>query len=334
MHPTSSTRKRFDEAPYRNRIPRSLSLPRTGDESFAFAPDELVRLPPNTGNFRHAMNRSRITRRGALALAFAAALPVLGFCQKTDIRFRQLSSEVIQERLKTVVRKNTDRERTLKSLLEAAGCQREQLTEQRLRGKTPPNVICTSPGATDSVILVGAHFDHAPAGYGVIDNWSGASLLPSLYESIASAPRKHTFVFVGFTREEEGLIGSKFHFQHLTAEETARIRAMVNMDSLGLGPTKVWASRANRRLLNALAAVALSFQLPLEGVNADQIARDDTFPFAAKNVPTISIHSITQPTLEILHTPKDAMAPVKLPDFYQSYRLLAAYLAYLDETLN
>jgi hypothetical protein len=28
------------------------------------------------------------------------------------------------------------------------------------------------------------------------------------------------------------------------------------------------------------------------------------------------------------------MASVKLPDFYQSYRLLAAYLAYLDETLN
>jgi Peptidase family M28 len=269
-----------------------------------------------------------------LALALATALPTLGICQGHRIQFRELPPEVIQERLETVAMKNADRQQTLKKLFEAAGCQGERLAEQRLAGKTPPNVICTSPGATESVILVGAHFDHVPTSYGVIDNWSGASLLPSLYESLATAPRKHTFIFVGFTEEEKRLRGSEFYVKHLTAEETARIRALVNMDSLGLGPTKVWASRADPALLNTLVAVAEALHLPLQGVSMDQVGRDDTSPFASLKVPNISIHSVTQETWQILHTPKDAMASVKLPDFYQSYRLLAAYLAYLDETLR
>jgi Zn-dependent M28 family amino/carboxypeptidase len=271
---------------------------------------------------------------GYFVLTLAIALPALGICQGRQVQYRELSPNVIQQRLETVAKKNADREQTLKGLLEAVGCQAERLTEQSVTRRTPPNVICTLPGATESVILIGAHFDHVPTSYGVIDDWSGASLLPSLYESIATVPRKHTFVFVGFTEEEKGLIGSGFYVKHLTAEETAHIRAMINLDSLALGPTKVWASRADPVLLNALAVVAQSAQLPLQGVNVDQVGRDDSIPFAAKKVPTISLHSVTQQTLEILHTPKDAMAAVKLSDFYQSYRLLAAYLAYLDKALK
>ena len=34
----------------------------------------------------------------------------------------------------------------------------------------------------------------------------GASLLPSLFQALKDAPRKHTFTFVGFTNEEKGLL--------------------------------------------------------------------------------------------------------------------------------
>ncbi len=278
------------------------------------------------------MNPARRNRAVSFALALAATAPALGRGQGQRIQFRELPPEVIQERLGTVGKKNADRQQALMRLFEGAGCQGERLTEQHLTGKTPPNVICTSPGATPSVILVAGHFDHVPRSYGVIDNWSGASLLPSLYQSLADRPRKHTFVFVGFTEEEKGLVGSVFYVKHLSAEETARIRAMVNLDSLALGPTKVWASRADHKLMRDLAAVAQSLRLPLQGMNVDRVGTDDTIPFAAKNVPVISIHSLNQETWRILHTPGDSMASVKLPDYYQSYRLVAAYLAYLDAT--
>ena len=63
-------------------------------------------------------------------------------------------------------------------------------------------------GKLDSLIIVGGHFDLAESGRGVVDNWSGSSLLPSLYQSLKSVPRRHNFVFVGFTDEEKGMVGN------------------------------------------------------------------------------------------------------------------------------
>ena len=101
-----------------------------------------------------------------------------------------------------------------------------------------PNVICVLPGKGMETIIVGAHFDHATEGDGIVDNWSGASLLPSLMESLKGTPRKHTFIFVGFTGEEDDLRGSEFYVKQIPAEQTAQLTAMVNMDSLGLGRHK------------------------------------------------------------------------------------------------
>ncbi len=67
------------------------------------------------------------------------------------------------------------------------------------------------PGRSDRVIIVGAHFDRVADGDGVVDNWSGASLLPSLYEAVKLEPRRHTYIFVGFTDGEEGEVGSHFY---------------------------------------------------------------------------------------------------------------------------
>ena len=71
-------------------------------------------------------------------------------------------------------------------------------------------MICALPGTSDKVIIVGAHFDHVPKGDGVADHWSGASLLPSLYEAIKKEPRRHSYIFIGFTDEEKGEVGSHF----------------------------------------------------------------------------------------------------------------------------
>jgi Zn-dependent M28 family amino/carboxypeptidase len=70
-------------------------------------------------------------------------------------------------------------------------------------------------------VIVEAHFDHVPAGDGVVDNWAGAALLPSIYEALKGEPRRHTYIFIGFTDEERGEVGSHYDARTMTAEQVA-----------------------------------------------------------------------------------------------------------------
>ena len=284
------------------------------------------------------LTRSRVRRRLVVAgpalvpLAILLALAVEARAQ--TVHFETLNRSVIEARLRESPRENADREAALEKLFEQSGCTGANLSRQPVIHERLPNVVCTLPGTTGSIIMVGAHFDHVARGTGIIDNWSGASLLPSLLESLRHEPRKHTFIFVGFTAEEEGLVGSTFYARQMTPEQVARTRAVVNLDSLALGPTKLWLNHSDPRLATALATVAGSMKLPIAVVNADQFGDDDSEPFLKSKIPTLMIHSVTQGTMHILHTSDDSWKAVKLDDYYDTYRLLATYLAYIDTLLD
>jgi hypothetical protein len=112
------------------------------------------------------------------------------------IHFSAVSQQVVEQRLGAYVKKNNQREPAVRQLFEGAGCAGDKLTEQPVKTLKAPNLICTLAGETESVIVVGAHFDLIEAGDGVVDNWTGASLLSSLYQGIAEVKRHHTFRFV------------------------------------------------------------------------------------------------------------------------------------------
>jgi hypothetical protein len=244
--------------------------------------------------------------------------------------YLNMKSEVIQERLNRFKGSDAAREATLVQLFSSAGCQSANLTEQPVHGRHEPNVICILPGSTPATIVVGAHFDHVADGEGVVDNWSGASLLPSLFQSLDHSPRTHTFVFVGFTGEEDGLIGSAYYVKHATPEQLANVEAMLNLDTLGLGPTKIWVSRSDHGLVNRLVGIARSMNLQITGMDIDGFGQSDEESFIAKNVCTITVHSITAETAHVLHSRWDDMSAIHFTDYYDTYRLLAGYLAFLD----
>ena len=264
----------------------------------------------------------------------ACILAVSAVAAHAQIHFQLVKQEVIEERLRAYKGTDFDREAELKKLFGEAGCKPEHLAEQAVKNKQPPNIICTLPGATDDVILVGAHFDHVDAGDGVVDNWSSASLLPSLLSSVSQEPRQHTFVFVGFMGEEQHLVGSDYYSEHLSQEQRQHIKAMVNMDTLGLGPTKVWVTHSDDMLVRYLNGVAKLLQLPLSGLNVDKVGTTDSESFARYRVPRITIHTLTQDTLKILHSPQDKLDKIRMGDYYDSYRLIAAYLVTLDKFLG
>jgi len=257
-------------------------------------------------------------------------------CAAGELRFRLQSREVVESHLKSFSTKNSVREALIRKWMAESGCEDANLSEQGLERKLPPNVICVLPGETPEVIVVGAHTDKVESyGDGVVDNWTGAVLLPALLYSLNARPRHHTMVFAGFSAEEKGLVGSQYYVAHLSSEQRAHIQAMVNFDSLGLSPTKVWASHADKELLEALIGIAASAHLPLAAVNVESIgASADSESFARYQIPRITIHSITQETLPLLHSTRDKLAAIRMDDYYDSYRLIAEYLAYLDDVMK
>jgi Zn-dependent M28 family amino/carboxypeptidase len=242
---------------------------------------------------------------------------------------------VVEAHLKSFSDKNSEREVLIRKWFAEAGCKDANLSEQALDRKLPPNVICVLPGETQEAILIGAHTDHVDSfGDGVVDNWTGAVLLPALFYSLSAQSRHHTVIFVGFSSEEKGLVGSRYYIDHLTSEQRVRIEAMVNFDSLGLGPTEVWASHSDKVLLEALGRVASESKLPVNAMNVPDGATADSESFARYQIPRITLHSVTQETWSILHSPFDKLAAIKMNDYYDSYKLIAEYLAYLDDVLK
>lgn len=271
-------------------------------------------------------------RRSAPLVVACLVLSVAHALSAKTFEFVPVSREVIQARLSRYAGKNQQRQATLKDLFREAGCDVPQLTEQSAKGSKIPNVICILPGSSDKSVIVGAHFDRVSYGDGVVDNWSGASLLPSLFEALKSQPRQHTYVFIGFTDEEQGLVGSRAYVQAMTNEQVASTDAMVNLDTLGLAPTEVWASHADPRLFSGISAVAKGLNLSLSGVNVEEVGMTDSEPFAKRKIPSITLHSLTQKAWDagVLHTSKDKLSAVRFDDYYQSYRLVTAFLVLLD----
>jgi hypothetical protein len=283
------------------------------------------------------MNRGRIAL--TLLSISKSTLGCLWICllalnSAAQTNFRLLDHNKIETRIKNFSRKNDQRETIVKQLFKESGCKDDQLFEQVVKATLPPNVICVLPGQTDRVILVGAHTDKVNEGDGVVDNWSGASLLPNLLYSVSGRKRRHTFIFVGFTGEEKGLIGSDFYARHLSLEQRSKIEGMINFDTLGLGPTEVWASHADTSLLNALARLASTMKLPISVMNVDDIGTADSESFAEFKIPRVTIHSLTQKTLPILHSSRDRIDAIKMDDYYNTYRLMAGYLVFLDTQLD
>ncbi|HYP14250.1 MAG TPA: M28 family peptidase [Bryobacteraceae bacterium] len=267
--------------------------------------------------------------RPLLILAFAAALQL----PAESLQFNPVTREVLEKSITLAVRDNAQRGAQLRHLFDQNGCSGEFLTEQVVSKKRPPNIICRLPGETPSTIIVGAHFD-AFGSDGYADNWSGSALLPALYTALKGVPRKHTYLFVGFTDEESGLKGSRHFVKKMSKEDIADAHAMVNLDTLGMSPLNVWASRADPDLLKHLRMVAAALRMPLNGVNVEQVGTTDSESFAPVRVRRISVSSITQENWRILHSPMDRLERINADEYYNSYRLLAAFLAHLDAKLT
>lgn len=105
----------------------------------------------------------------------------------------------------------------------------------------------SDPKLRDEAIVIGAHYDHLGRGgegsqaprsgeihHGADDNASGvAGLLELARIFSAQQPKpRRTLVFIAFSGEEEGLLGSNYYVNHPLVP-LANVAAMINMDMIG-----------------------------------------------------------------------------------------------------
>ncbi len=113
---------------------------------------------------------------------------------------------------------------------------------------TGTNVIGYINNEAETTVVIGAHYDHLGMGgegslyregkaihNGADDNASGVAVMLKLADSlIASAPlnNENNYLFIAFSGEEEGLLGSNYFVKNPTID-TKKVSYMINMDMVG-----------------------------------------------------------------------------------------------------
>src|SRR5436305_14110311 len=99
-------------------------------------------------------------------------------------------------------------------------------------GRVDRNVVAELPGASDEVVVVGAHYDSVWRGPGVIDNATGVEGLRRVAEGFAGGGQPgRSLIFSGFAAEEIGCIGSRsWIFDSEVTGERGRTQACLYRD--------------------------------------------------------------------------------------------------------
>lgn len=270
------------------------------------------------------LHRLRLPASAFLALLlFQSSVPVVA--QKAPSAVS--TPEDIAKDFAAVPCDDKDRLAAVRALYERAGAQASSITMDR--HANVENLVVTKPGASPETIVIGAHYDKTAEGCGAIDNWTGQVALTHLYRTLRDIPLKKTLVFVAFGREEKGLVGSRAMTRNIGADQVAGYCAMINIDSLGLGPPQVADNMSSRKLAAFTGDVAKEMDIPFAHASIGR-ANSDSSAFVAKKIPAVTIHGLNNDWSTILHSKQDQAGKVNATSVYLGYRLALAMIVRLD----
>lgn len=175
--------------------------------------------------------------------------------------------------------------------------------------KTVKNAIAMRPGHgqhAGEYLVVGSHYDHLGWGgfgslapgvraihHGADDNASGTTAMLEIADHFAHVSTDKTIVFVAFTAEEEGLIGSQ-HFVDHPPIPLKQITAMLNLDMVGrVRKNVIFVGGAGTApSLDAFVKEAdVDSPLKLKSFGRGGMGPSDHMSFALKKVPVLFLFS-------------------------------------------
>lgn len=171
----------------------------------------------------------------------------------------------------------------------------------------------------DEYIIIGAHYDHIGLGYygamnrrdagkihnGADDNASGTAALIELAEAFAIEKPKRSILFIAFSGEENGLLGSKYYAYYQPLKPLENCVAMFNFDMVGRNEIEllwiggIFYSDDLRKLIeeeNQSTKFELLYNTGLLNFASDQA------PFLRKEIPSAFFFSGLH---DDYHTPND-----------------------------
>ncbi|WP_330441038.1 M28 family peptidase [Micromonospora sp. NBC_00821] len=150
------------------------------------------------------------------------------------------------------------------------------------------NLIAEWPGGpADQVVMFGAHLDGVAAGPGINDNATGSSTL--LENALVLAAQNPTVTkrvrFAWWTDEEQGLNGSRFYVNSLSATQRGYIKGYYNFDMVGSTNGGYFINRVSSTTAAPLKAYWDSLGLQPEE-NVEGQGRSDDYYFQQAGIPT------------------------------------------------
>ena len=200
--------------------------------------------------------------------------------------------------------------------------------------KTARNVVAILEGSDPALrkehVIIGGHYDHVGWGHfgsltqhwdrihpGADDNASGTAGLLTIAEGFAAlkTPPQRSILFVHFSAEEKGLLGSRWYVNH-PARPLESAVAMFNLDMIGRNDASVVSVVGDRRsgaLDEAVQRVnGASLKMTINHDAGAGIERSDHYFFGRMGVPALSLFSGTH---DDYHRPSDTpekVVPEKL----------------------
>jgi hypothetical protein len=260
-------------------------------------------------------------------VSFIIAMVALGSGSVAQQQPPIVALETIKSDLALVECKNADRLESVKKLFLSKGANADDIKVDGLR--SVENIVVTKKGKTSEIIIIGAHFDKSPSGCGAIDNWTGIVILANLYANFLNMATDKTLVFVGFGREEEGLIGSRAMANAIPKESRGQYCGMVNFDSFGLAYPQVLSNTSSPRMTSFAKELAVEVKMPFSEASVTG-ADADSSSFLNKEIPSITFHGLSNKWPEILHSSKDKLEAINPQSVLIGYQFGSLYLTRMD----
>ncbi len=204
-----------------------------------------------------------------------------------------------------------------------------------IKGTASQNVVGVLRGRLypDSVVIVSAHYDHLGTQGGAVffggnDNASGTSMLLSMAEHFARLRERppYTMVFMAFTGEEAGLVGSQHYVTKDPLFPLAKTKFLLNLDLMANGDEGITAVAGLDYPADFAALQALNTQLGAVPIvkGRTNAPNSDHYWFVKNGVKAMFIYTMGGPPH--YHDVNDTYEEMRFSKYVEVRNLLIAFL--------
>jgi hypothetical protein len=202
------------------------------------------------GSWYRVNRKAKLAEENGAAALLMVGKPIGTIATKSTIPVLTISEELADEMLFGTGRNITSLKDDIKKKQKSSSFQlgnvvRFKVNSELVSDCPTMNVLGyvegSDPLLKDEYIVIGAHVDHLGKidkniFYGANDNASGSAVVMDVAQAFASLKfkTKRSVLFILFTAEEMGLIGSSY-FVNNSVVPVSDIKAMINLDMVGSG---------------------------------------------------------------------------------------------------